>query len=1293
MSGTIGAPEVPIISRLFAIPDQARVKVKSFEPQYRTVSGIYPYPHQEYEFGHQDNTSEWVFDDKYYKEGQMFPEKWVTLSEPAIMRDFRVVPVNISPIRVNAITGEVQILTGLHLELEFDNGPTTNIKTHHFDKMVEGFANIYQNSIANFDWVNPNGESIKGTLLIVYPNVSNVQQTLAPLIEWKTRRGYNTIAVSVANNTTTSTVFNVINNAYLTADPPLEHVILIGDAAGSIDIPCYTWTSGWYNGATDHTYTMHEGNDILSDVFIGRYSVDNTNTLATAVSKVLYYESNPMLTSTDWYKRGFVVAGSSYSGLSTIQVSRSIRDYWLEDGYTQVDTIWYSMGGSISTFMTSQCNAGVGALNHRGYIGVNGFSTSSVYALQNAGKLPFACILTCGSGDYGSSGADLNEAWLRAGTPGYPTGGIAGIGTATSGTHTRFNNTMSLGVWYGIRYAGTYELGAAVARGKYELFLNYQTDVTNMSAFTYWNNMMGDPSTDLWTDVPQTLTVSHPISLPVGATSLTVTIADPSGNPLADRYVCLWKGTETYIGGRTDENGIFTHAIDVPTSGDLLVTITYHNDYPYLGTVAVEESAVNPSFYSLTLDDDNNGSSQGNDDGIANPSEILELDVQLKNYGTTTTATGISAALSTEDENVTVINAEQTYADITSGGMVYGDGEFVIELDADFPQGYMIPLILTVNSDQGEFISAFEIEVSSGESMITGAVFSNGVLEPGETDEMVVTIENIGEMDLTGVTAILRSADNQITITDSVGTFGNVNGGAQADNSADPFEVSADIWATYGRGTTFVIYITSDNGFEQELEFGGVLGTVSTADPLGPDSHGYYCIDNTDIAYSGCPSWDWVEVNPHVGGGLPGTHLYLPDFSNQQDVSALINLPFDFTFYGETFNQLTVCSNGWQAFGDETYHSDFRNYSIPSAFGANSGMLCPFWDNLVMGGGGVYYYYDEDNNRFIVEYYNVAHQSGGNECFQIILYDPAHYPTPTGDGEILFQYSTVTAVSGPGSDNPYFTTGIENHDHTDGLMYAYWNVYNPAAPILQYGRTLKFTTIEPLRQPITPTLEITLTPANPPIIIPPNGGSFDYEIEVENTGNEPNTFDFWNLILLPDSSIYGPTILRTTVNILGGALITRDMTQGVPGYASAGTYTYSAYVGNYNSNEIWDEDSFTFEKTGFDPEVTGEWWVAGWDEELGTLVTTLPERFELGTASPNPFNPTTEISYALPHADIVTLTVFNTLGQRVAVLQDGWMEAGWHQVQFDGAQLSSGIYFYALQAGSFVETKKMLLVK
>ena len=95
--------------------------------------------------------------------------------------------------------------------------------------------------------------------------------------------------------------------------------------------------------------------------------------------------------------------------------------------------------------------------------------------------------------------------------------------------------------------------------------------------------------------------------------------------------------------------------------------------------------------------------------------------------------------------------------------------------------------------------------------------------------------------------------------------------------------------------------------------------------------------------------------------------------------------------------------------------------------------------------------------------------------------------------------------------------------------------------------------------------------------------------------------------------------------------------------------------------------------------------------EIGGLET--PGQPMLYQNYPNPFNPSTTIRYGLPSRSHVTLTVFNTLGQQVATLVQGEQEAGYHEVQFDASSLASGVYLYRLQAGDFVHTNRLLLLK
>lgn len=92
-------------------------------------------------------------------------------------------------------------------------------------------------------------------------------------------------------------------------------------------------------------------------------------------------------------------------------------------------------------------------------------------------------------------------------------------------------------------------------------------------------------------------------------------------------------------------------------------------------------------------------------------------------------------------------------------------------------------------------------------------------------------------------------------------------------------------------------------------------------------------------------------------------------------------------------------------------------------------------------------------------------------------------------------------------------------------------------------------------------------------------------------------------------------------------------------------------------------------------------------------VELAPTTFALDQNYPNPFNPATIIRFSLPTSSVVTLNVYNTLGEKVATLLNGSLESGYHQVSFDAANLPSGLYFYEIKAGEFSSIKKMLLMK
>ncbi len=133
----------------------------------------------------------------------------------------------------------------------------------------------------------------------------------------------------------------------------------------------------------------------------------------------------------------------------------------------------------------------------------------------------------------------------------------------------------------------------------------------------------------------------------------------------------------------------------------------------------------------------------------------------------------------------------------------------------------------------------------------------------------------------------------------------------------------------------------------------------------------------------------------------------------------------------------------------------------------------------------------------------------------------------------------------------------------------------------------------------------------------------------------------------------------------------------VSGLANETTYFWRVNAKNAGGTSIWSPVwQFTTEPVS--------------SVETGSEI---PSDFRLGQNYPNPFNPTTNISFDLPKAEYVILKVYSLLGKEIATLVSGNFPAGRHIATFDASGQASGVYLYKLQSSSFVQTKKMLLVR
>jgi hypothetical protein len=270
-----------------------------------------------------------------------------------------------------------------------------------------------------------------------------------------------------------------------------------------------------------------------------------------------------------------------------------------------------------------------------------------------------------------------------------------------------------------------------------------------------------------------------------------------------------------------------------------------------------------------------------------------------------------------------------------------------------------------------------------------------------------------------------------------------------------------------------------------------------------------------------------------------------------------------------------------------------------------------------------------------------------------------------------------------------------NYDWTKALVIdAGGNIYvtgeSPGS-----GTGLDFATIKYSQ---TGNLVVTLVPFVQPIQIPASGGAFDFYVFVTNSATFSQEVDIWTMAIVPGGSIFGPLLGPATVNMDPG---TRGWFrhQNVPGRWAAGLYTYIAYVGDYPTGNIWATDSLQFTKltTGDGP------WVSDWSctgEEIAPDVGAQRAAPVSGSGTtptmevlPNPFNPTTAISFKLQAASHVSLRIYDTAGRLVAQLVNGWQDAGDHQITFDGSGMPSGIYFAKLKAGEISQVQKLILLK
>jgi hypothetical protein len=1047
--GAVGAPMLPTFSRLIQIPNRAGVQVEMGAVETRVLSGYRPAPMQPE--GSAGDPGGLVIDAAAYARAGYGTEDRVRVGEPALMRGLRVVPITFQPVRYDPSREALEVAGRVQVRVTFSGVDLRNSPERPMPSIPSSFDRLYRNLVVNYDGPRDGSAEVLGSYVLLGPDNPSLIAALQPLVEWRTRRGYEVhLATTAETGATKESIKAWLQNAYDTWSNPPEFITLVGDANGPIAFPYWNELYSGYHGETDHPYVQLAGDDILADAHIGRISIDTVDRLTLYVNKIVGYESTPYLADTTWYPRACLVGDPYASGYTCVQIMQWMKERMLQVGYAEVDTVF---NGGFVSHMVAMLNRGDTAFAYRGIQGMSGFNTGHIATLTNGWKMPFAVNLTCDTGSF-AAGTARSEAWIRAGIPpNTPTGGIASVGTATLGTDTRHNNCMMAGIWRGVLWEDLFQFGSSLTRGKYELYVNYaQHDYNEMCTFTCWNNLMGDAAGELWTGVPQVIAVTAPGTIPLGANSVTVGVT-AAGGPVAGACVCLWKGSETYVVGQTDASGTVELPVNTPTAGAMKLTVTKHNHQPWLATIDVTPADRFVGYLSHSIDDDNLGASSGNGDGVLNPTERIELPVQVRNFGPLS-APGVVGTLSTHDSQVTILDNTVTFGDVAGGATVWSTDKFLLQVTGGIPNGRRIDLGLDLTSGTDTWRSLIEIPLIAAEfTYASTTLYDFGMtVEPGESGQISVRIRNQGGAPATGTTGTLSSADPWVLVTDAGGSFGSILVGAQGENGVDRFGITVRGDCVPGHVAPLRLALQFSGGATDTVDFTMTIGTATSTDPTGPDRYGYYAFDDTDVNYPQAPIYAWVEIDPTRGGS--GTSVGLMDFAEGQDDSRTFDLPFAFQYYGENFTRATICSNGWIAMGS-TYLTDYRNWNIPGAE-APANLIAPMWDDLYQWGDNkVYHWFDATDHRYIVQWSRLMNFNGfRTENFEAILYDPAQYPTPTGDGIIVFQYETFQNCDW---EQHYCTVGIENANRDDGVEYSYFNTYSPGAATITSGRAIKFS--------------------------------------------------------------------------------------------------------------------------------------------------------------------------------------------------------------------------------------------
>ncbi|MFH1121737.1 MAG: C25 family cysteine peptidase [Bacteroidota bacterium] len=810
-----GMPDLPKLTASLIIPDKALMEVRVISSQYIDYPLMEIAPSKGNFTRDIDPATVAYQYGKAYNQNEFFPSQMANLREPYILRDYRGQTLVINPFAYNPVTKILRVYHSINLEV-ISNG-VSGINNLVREETPERFNNEYRQI---YDRHFLNAESggryaaleEQGNMLII--SYGAFMTEMQDFVDWKRTIGIPVEMVDVATIGANQTAIkSYVSNYYSTNG--LTYLLLVGDHA---QVP--TVTTGDVGGPSDHAYGYVAGSDHYPDIFVGRFSAENAAQVATQVQRTIEYEQNPDI-STDWFSKGFGIGsseGPGDDGEYDYQHMRNIRTDLIGYTFTSIGELYDgSQGGEdlagnpTSASVTTEVNAGRGIINYIGHGSqtswvTTGFSNSGVTALSNNHKWPFIWSVACVNGDFTGSTC-FAESWLRATNATGPTGAVAVLmSTINQSWNPPMEGQDEMNDILVESYSGNIKrtFGGLSMNGCMKMNDTYGTDGADMT--DTWL-IFGDPSVVVRTALPTNLTVSHnPVAF-IGSNQFTVTCGEQGA------YACLTIDGQI-IGTATVTGGSAVISFPVLTNvGVMKLAVTAYNHLPYFADIDILplEGAY------VVYDNHSINDATGNNNLLPDFGESISLTLGMKNVGTEN-ATNVTVTLGTSDPEVVISNPTELYPLISAGQTVAITDGFSLSIADDIEDQHIVNFAVSSSDGTDTWNSNFNMIVNAPDLTIGAMTVqdncptcnNDGILDPGETANLLITCSNSGHSAISNVNgqlALSGGSSPYLTINSSSSAIGNLAAGGNATAS---FNVTAG--ASTPAGTQVDLLVTLIGG-------------------------------------------------------------------------------------------------------------------------------------------------------------------------------------------------------------------------------------------------------------------------------------------------------------------------------------------------------------------------------------------------------------------------------------------------------------------------------------------------